>query len=141
MAKFCMKCGAENQEGTSFCMKCGAPLNAENAAQPIANNAPVKKAKAWDGGVLETFVAMLVTSIITTITCGIGAPWAMVYMIKFIASHVVVDGKRYVFTGTGGALFGNYIVWTILTVITCGIYSFWVVPKLYNWIFENVHEA
>lgn len=94
---------------------------------------------AYDGGVLETFVASLVASLIITFTCGIATPWAICYMIGFILNHVVIDGKRLVFDGTGAQLFGNWIKWFVLIIITCGIYSFWVAPKLYNWVAKHTH--
>ena len=141
MSKFCKNCGAEVKEGNKFCMSCGAPVAEQTSPvqQPMSYAAEPKS--GFDGGVLETFVALLVFSLITSITCGIGTPWALCYFIKYITSHVYIDGKRYVFTGDGTNLFGQYIIWLLLTFITCGIYSFWVVPKLYNWIFKNIHQA
>lgn len=94
---------------------------------------------SWDGGVLETLVAMIVSSLIVTFTCGIATPWAICYMIGFIISHVTIDGRRLTFDGTGAQLFGNWIKWFVLIVITCGIYSFWVIPKVYNWIAKHTH--
>lgn len=93
----------------------------------------------FDANVLECFCAFFVAGLIITLTCGIGAPWAISYALHFICSHAVVDGKRMVFDGNGGQLFGNYIKWFLLTVITCGIYSFWVIPKMISWVVKHIH--
>ena len=98
-----------------------------------------EKKLCWDGGVLETFVNSLVASLIISFTLGIGTPWAVCYMTKFILGHCVIDGKRLSFNGKGGSLFGNWIKWFLLTVITCGIYGFWVIPKMYNWVATHTH--
>ena len=144
---FCTKCGAKLNEGQKFCTSCGT-ANDGFAAEPVGsvqppvyNADPAPKASTWDGGVFETVINSIAASLIITFTCGIATPWAICYMIRFIVSHAVIDGKRLVFTGTGGSLFGNWIKWFLLTIITCGIYGFWVTPRLYRWIASNIHEA
>lgn len=121
----------------SFCKKCGQSL--DNAAEFCPNCGTAIKTSTWDGGVFDTVVNSIVASLITTFTCGIATPWAICYMMKFVISHVVVDGKRLTFDGTGGQLFGNWIKWFLLTLITCGIYGFWVTPRLYRWIASHTH--
>ena len=120
---FCKNCGAELNEGSDFCSNCGT--------KKIASN--------WDGTVFDTFVNSLVASLIMSFTCGIGTPWAVCYMMKFIIGHAVVDGKRLTFDGNGGQLFGNWIKWWLLTMVTCGIYGFWVAPRLYQWVVSHIH--
>ena len=95
----------------------------------------------WDGGVLDTFINSLVASLIISVSCGIATPWAVCYMMKYVADHAIIDGKRVVFTGTGGDLFGQYIKWFLLTIVTCGIYSFWVLPKMYKWVVSHLHTV
>ena len=102
---------------------------------------PEVKTSNWDGGVLETIVNSIVASIICTITLGLGTPWAICYMMKFVVGHAVVDGKRMAFDGTGAQLFGNWIKWFLLTLITCGIYGFWVIPRMYQWVVSHIHAA
>ncbi len=150
----CPQCGAEIKAGGKFCTTCGTPIQQEapqyqQAApqyqqqqyqqQQAPQFTPAAVASGYDGSVFDTFVNALVASLIISFTCGIATPWAVVYMYKFILSHVKIDGRRLSFTGTGASLFGNWIVWMLLTVVTCGIYSFWVAPKMYNWIASNTH--
>ena len=157
---FCKNCGTQLGDGIKFCVKCGAKQDeapAQGAAPqaqyqapqaqyqaPQAQYAPqpqftAPKVSDWDGGVLETIAASIVASLIMTFTCGIGAPWGICYLYKFIINHVVVDGRRLRFDGTGGQLFGKWIVWFLLTIVTCGIYSFWLTPRLYQWIASHTH--
>lgn len=108
-----------------------------NTNTNATNNAP--RASRYDGTVLDTFINSLVASLMISFTCGIAAPWAICYMYKFILSHMVIDGKRLSFDGTGGQLFGNWIKWILLTYITCGIYGFWVAPRIYDWMAKHTH--
>lgn len=112
-----------------------APANAY-AAAPGADENPRSR---FDANALESFCAFFVAGLIITLTCGIGTPWAMSYLLNFICRHAVVDGKRMVFDGNGGQLFGNYIKWFLLTLITFGIYGFWVIPKMISWIVKHIH--
>ena len=120
---FCENCGQSLNDADGFCPNCGKGV----------------KASTWDGGVFDTVVNSIVVSLIISVTCGIATPWAVCYMMKFIVSHAVIDGKRLAFDGTGGQLFGNWIKWFLLTVITCGIYSFWVIPRMYKWVASHIH--
>jgi uncharacterized membrane protein YjgN (DUF898 family) len=45
--------------------------------------------------------------------------------------------KRFTFTGSGGALFVQFLVGIILTVITLGIYAPWFAIKLTKFVYDN----
>ncbi len=77
--------------------------------------------------------------LLTLITLGFGAPWATCMYERWIIKHTVIDGKRLVFDGTGGQLFGKYIVWFLLTIITIGIYGLWLTIKLKQWKTAHTH--
>ncbi len=141
---FCSNCGTQIDDNIQFCPSCGSKQirvdepqqTSRPEYQPPVNNARISD---WDGSVLDTIVNSIIAGLIITFTCGIATPWAICYIYKFVISHVIVDGKRLKFDGTGGALFANWIKWFILILITCGIYSFWVTPRLYKWIAGNTH--
>lgn len=120
---FCKKCGTELQEGEVFCKECGSRI----------------AVSTWDGGVFDTIVNSIVASLIISITCGIATPWAICYMMNFVISHTIINGRRLSFDGNGGQLFGNWIKWFLLTIVTCGIYSLWVIPRLYKWVASHIH--
>lgn len=126
---------------TKFCVSCGKPQPAPQPVHVQVNAAPASRESTWDGGVLDTFANSLVASLLISFTCGIATPWAVCYIMRFIASHAVIDGRRMTFDGTGGQLFGQWIKWMLLSIVTCGIYSFWVIPRMYKWICSHLHAA
>lgn len=80
-------------------------------------------------------------SLLISCTLGIGFPWAACYLVRWYASHVVIDGHEMEFDGRGGQLIGKAILWTLLTVITFGIYSFWLTVKIMKWLVSHIHLA
>ncbi|MDR2091441.1 MAG: DUF898 domain-containing protein [Clostridiales bacterium] len=90
----------------------------------------------FDGGLLELIGVSASVLIMSVITFGIGYPWARTFYQKWLTRHTVVSGKRLNFYGTGGQLFGKYILWCFLTVITLGIYGLWLGIKMTKWIAE-----
>ena len=84
----------------------------------------------FTGGLLGLIGINILQGLLTMITLGIGAPWAICLKERWIAKHTYIDGHQLVFDGTGGQLFGSYIKWFLLTIITLGIYSFWLDIKM-----------
>lgn len=91
----------------------------------------------FDGRVGELFVNFIIAYLITVLTLGICAPWALCVMFRWNAGHTVIEGHRLKFVGTGGELFGQWIAWYLLTLITFGIYSPWLFIKLEQWKVKN----
>lgn len=100
---------------------------------------PVAKSFQFDGGAGSFFLVGLAQFLLTVFTLGLALPWALCMRYRWQAQHTLVYGRRVVFTGTGGGLFGNYIKWWFFTIITLGIYSFWVIPRLTKWVVEHQH--
>lgn len=101
----------------------------------------VQSESQFDGGLLGLIGISILQGLLIGITLGIGTPWAICMKERWIARHTVIDGRRLVFNGTGGQLFGNYIKWFLLTLITFGIYSFWLSIKMKQWIVKHTHHA
>ncbi|MGM9624950.1 MAG: DUF898 family protein [Eubacteriales bacterium] len=93
----------------------------------------------FNGGLLGLIGINILQFLLTAITFGLGAPWAVCIKQRWIADHTILDGHRLVFDGTGGQLFGNYIKWFLLTIITLGIYSFWLQIKMKQWVVSHTH--
>ena len=91
----------------------------------------------FDGSGAELFGLMLLTCIVSGITCGIAAPWMICKVYKWRIDHTVINNRRLKFTGTGGDLLGKWILWEILTVITCGIYGFFTYVALRKWELQH----
>ena len=94
---------------------------------------------AFTGGLLALIGVKLWQIILTAVTLGLGAPWAICSKERWIAKHTYIDGRQLYFDGTGGQLFGNYIKWYLLTLITFGIYGFWLDIKMKQWIVKHTH--
>ena len=101
----------------------------------------VQNESKFDGGLLGMIGIGILQGLLVAITLGFGAPWAICMRERWIARHTVIDGRRLVFDGTGGQLFGNYIKWFLLTIITIGIYGFWLSIKMKQWVTKHTHFA
>lgn len=95
----------------------------------------------FDGGLLGLIGIGILQWLITVITLGLGAPWAICMKERWYVKHTTIDGQRLTFDGTGGQLFGNYIKWFLLTIITLGIYSLWLSLKMKAWVTKHTHFA
>lgn len=91
----------------------------------------------FTGGLLGYIGINLLQFVLTILTLGLAAPWAVCIKERWIAKHTVIEGKQLKFVGTGLGLFGQYIKWFLLTIITLGIYSFWLVIKMKQWVVRN----
>jgi hypothetical protein len=80
-------------------------------------------------------------SILSAITLTIMEPWCYCWIEAYKAKNTVIDNKRIVFDGHGGALFGHWILWLFLSIITLGIFAWWVPAKLENWRLNHIHFA
>lgn len=92
------------------------------------------------GGLLGKF---LVGMILTMVTFGIYAPWFVVSLQKYISENLKLKTEsgdvQFEFTGTGGKLFGTYLVGFLLTMITFGIYASWFMVNITKFFAENTH--
>ena len=93
----------------------------------------------FDGNFAEYIGTGVLSSILTTVTCGIGYPWAFTMKQKYDVKGMVVGGDRYFYDGTGGGLFGVWIVNALLTTITCGIYTAWAECALNRYFVCHTH--
>ena len=93
----------------------------------------------FNGGLLGLIGINILQFLLTAITLGLGAPWAVCIKQRWIADHTILDGHRLFFDGTGGQLFGNYIKWFLLTIVTLGIYSFWLQIRMKQWVVSHTH--
>lgn len=87
----------------------------------------------FDGGLLQLIGYRILGILITFLTLGICAPWAICLVYNWETKHTVINGHRLVFDGSAIGLFGNWIKWLLLTIITIGIYGFWLSIALKKW--------
>lgn len=93
----------------------------------------------FDGSGLELWGYLLLTWLVSMITCGIAAPWMICKIYQWRISHTVVNGKRFTFDGSGASLLGHWILWEFLTIITCGIYAFFAHVALRKWELSHTY--
>lgn len=67
----------------------------------------------YDGSGVELLGYILLTALVSAVTCGIAAPWMICAKYKWKLSHTVINGRRFTFDGTGAGLLGHWIdMWT-----------------------------
>lgn len=95
----------------------------------------------FDGGLVQLVGYKILGTLVTMMTFGICAPWAITMIYNWEIKHTVINGQRLTFDGTATGLFGNWIKWLFLTVITFGIYGFWVGIAIRKWKAKHTHFA
>ncbi|MDO5730656.1 DUF898 family protein [Corynebacterium sphenisci] len=111
-----------------------APAPSGPVMPPPVPGAPMYRFTGGAGGWLVNAVAGV---LITTLTLGLGAPWATVLLEGWKARNTYLFGHRLRFTGTGMGLFGQWVKWWLLIIVTLGVYGFWVAPRYTAWIVEH----
>ncbi len=93
----------------------------------------------YTGTPQELAKMIVINAILTSITCGIYTPWAIVRSSEFVHSKVLINGQpnRFTFQGDPASLLGTYILGVILTQVTCGIYGAWFANDLFAFMWEN----
>ncbi|MRG97343.1 DUF898 family protein [Polyangium spumosum] len=93
----------------------------------------------YTGTPQELAKVMVLNTILTSVTCGIYTPWAIVRMKEFVHSKVLVGGQpnRLTFHGDPASLLGTYILGLILMYCTLGIYGPWFANNLFAFMWEN----
>ncbi|GAB4148937.1 MAG: hypothetical protein Tsb009_22970 [Planctomycetaceae bacterium] len=112
----------------------------ENTTGETVDGEQVELKFAGTGG--ELFGKVFVGFLLTFVTCGIYSPWMVCSILEYIYNNtsILVDQQEMLtiqFVGTGGELFGIYIVGVILTFLTCGIYQFWFQVNLLKFTMGN----
>lgn len=87
----------------------------------------------FDGSGLQLFGYILLTILVSSITCTLALPWMICKIYRWKVEHTIINGKRLMFIGTGWSLFGHMILWELLTVITCGIYFGFMRVAIRKW--------
>ena len=87
------------------------------------------------------FIRFLGGMLLTAVTCGLGYPWFVVILWKYIAKNISLETEtgpvKFEFRGTGGGLFVTFIVGVLLTYLTLGIYGPWFQCKLIKFVYDN----
>lgn len=93
----------------------------------------------FEGAAPEVLGYSMVTSILTSATCGIAFPWAVGMQKKWEAKNTIICNDRLFYDGTGSGLFGTYLINLLLTAVTCGIYASWATCRLERYFINHTH--
>lgn len=117
----------------------GQPVYAQPAPAPVVEDEHTYESK-FTGGAFANYFINLAAAFVSLITLGIMYPFMYCWKQRWIAEHTYINGRRMVFDGKGGQLFGKYIIWLLLSFVTLGIY-FLVKGQilLRGWIASHTH--
>ena len=87
----------------------------------------------YDGRKIVQFFLLIGLFFMSILSVFIAVPWAVTIWYRYDTKHTVLSGHRLSFDGTGGQLFGRYILWFFLTIITAGIFAFWLTHYMKKW--------
>ena len=93
----------------------------------------------FTGGAISNFLRTLAVSFVSGITFGLLLPVMVCWYQRWIAEHTFINGRKLVFDGRGGQLFGKYLLWLLLTIVTFGIFSIWLPVKVKKWMTKHTH--
>ena len=93
----------------------------------------------FTASLLELIVINIVAGLVSVLSLGLLAPWAICYYYRYMADHTIIDGNQLRFDGTAGQLWGQWFKWLFFIIITFGIYGFWVGLRLEQWRVSHTH--
>lgn len=148
----CKICGTELQirklkagGEAFFCPHCkkGFKIQPEQVKPKIiysaVGNVVQSRHSEFTGVAFGYFGYSLLTAIIGTLTLGIAIPWCICMVMNWEAENSIIDGKRCWFDGSGGELFGKYILWWLLSIVTLGIFALAIPGKMKQYQVEHTH--
>ena len=97
-----------------------------------------KTPSRFEGSVIAFIGITLLTNFLTGISLGFAFPAMYCFKKRWIYLNTVVNGYRLRFTGTGGQLFGKYLLWMLLTLLTCGVFALWLPVKYQQWETKHI---
>ena len=107
--------------------------------QPTISLNEIKQVPSrFEGRLIALIGINLLTAFLSTITLGFAYPAMYCLKKRWLYSNTIVNGYRLKFTGSGGQLFGKYILWTFLGIITIGIFTLWWPIKYQQWETKHV---
>ena len=105
-------------------------------------NNPRESRSEFTGGAFANFGVNFLVAFLSVITLGLAFPAMHCRRLRWRAERTFIEGRRLVFDGKGGQLFGKYLLWFLLSVITLGIYLIFAVDiKFTQWKTSHTHFA
>ena len=110
------------------------------SAATASTEGPDTYASDFTGGAFALFFINLLTVFVTIVTLTLAYPAMKCWQMRWEVKHTLVNGRRLVFDGKAGQLFGKYVLWLFLSVITLGIYFVFAMRmNLIRWRVQHTH--
>lgn len=115
-------------------------MPAGGGAIPQSFGAPMTdwRSSRFEGSTAAHFGMTLVIGLLSALTLGFAVPALKCWYLRWKYRNTVIGGYRLKFNGTGGQLFGKWILWSLLCIVTVGIYTIWMPVKLLEWETKHV---
>ena len=116
------------------------PMPAGGGAIPQSFGAPMTdwRSSRFEGSTAAHFGMTLVIGLLSALSLGFAVPALKCWYLRWKYRNTVIGGYRLKFNGTGGQLFGKWILWSLLCIVTVGIYTIWMPVKLLEWETKHV---
>ncbi len=116
------------------------PMPAGGGAIPQGFGAPMTdwRSSRFEGSTAAHFGMSLVIGLLSVLSLGFAVPALKCWYLRWKYRNTVIGGYRLKFNGTGGQLFGKWILWCLLCIVTVGIYTIWMPVKLLEWETKHV---
>lgn len=96
------------------------------------------KNSRFEGSTAAHFGMTLATALLSVLSLGFAVPALKCWYLRWKYRNTIVGGYRLKFNGTGGQLFGKWILWCFLSIITLGIFTIWLPVKLLKWETKHI---
>ncbi len=93
----------------------------------------------FTGHSFKYFLICILNSLQIIFTLGLGTMWAKCRTLRWQYNNKIINGKRLVFDGKAGEIFGKWFGWTLLQFITIGAYTGWKNHKMEKWYASHIH--
>lgn len=116
------------------------PMPTGGGAIPQSFGAPMTdwRSSRFEGSTAAHFGMSLVIGLLSALSLGFAVPALKCWYLRWKYRNTVIGGYRLKFNGTGGQLFGKWILWCLLCIVTVGIYTIWMPVKLLEWETKHV---
>ena len=111
----------------------------QNTVPPTDPVAELRKTPSvFTGTTIACIGITLLTGFVSFVSLGFAYLAMFCFFKRWYYSNTIINGYRMRFTGSGGQLFGKYILWTFLSIVTCGIFSLWLPVKYMEWETKHI---
>ncbi len=98
----------------------------------------------YQGNPWRLLVVLFFPGVLLVLTLGLSTPWFLARFYRWVASQVDIDGERMTFNGTGGQIFGAWLVTLLLgwvPVLGPVAVGLWIHQRIAAWRWQHTTLA